>query len=169
METERSMEKLTSDDLDKLAEIAKDDREDFFRRHPNRKNTFKCSALGQGAALHFIDGENGIKDFDVWSFFSLEEGAQDFPVRRLQTRDLGESKFGVHPDDKMNGYVGRRIDLLGRSIEFRPDESIPSAIQRYLASGRTPTARALAEKAIVLIEPREFRGSVIWPKEETLK
>jgi hypothetical protein len=24
----------------------------------------------QGAALHYVNGQNGIKDFDVWSFYA---------------------------------------------------------------------------------------------------
>ena len=27
-------------------------------------------ALCQGAALHYVDAKNGVKDFDVWSFYT---------------------------------------------------------------------------------------------------
>ena len=29
-----------------------------------------CVALGQGAARHYLDGQTGVKDFDVWTFFA---------------------------------------------------------------------------------------------------
>lgn len=55
-------------DLNRLAEIARLDQEDFFARKPRYRvlrQESVCVALCQGAALHFVDGENGVKDFDV--------------------------------------------------------------------------------------------------------
>jgi hypothetical protein len=34
------------------------------------EDSLVCVALCQGAALHFVDGENGVKDFDVWTFYA---------------------------------------------------------------------------------------------------
>jgi hypothetical protein len=164
MEIERSSEKITSEDLRRFAGFANADRDSFFKRHPNRIDTFRCAALCQGGALHYLDGRNGLKDIDLWSFYERREGVQDFPVRRRMTADFGDSKFGFHPDDRRDGFRGRRIDLLGRSIEFRPDEDVVSALRRYLAQGQTSTARALAEKAVILIEPEEYLGLMVWPR-----
>jgi hypothetical protein len=50
---------------------------------------------------------------------------------------------------------------LGRAIEVDDTEDIVSALLRYLQEGRTNTARLLAEKAVVLLEPD--CGKAIWP------
>lgn len=43
-----------------------------------------------------------------------------------------------------------------------PDADPVEAIRRYLARRATPSARALAEKAVVLIEPARLQGVVGW-------
>jgi hypothetical protein len=57
----------------KLAGIAEGDREIFFR-YPKKssryENRFRCSALCQGAALHYLDRKTGVKDFDIFMFFA---------------------------------------------------------------------------------------------------
>jgi hypothetical protein len=44
-----------------------------------------------------------------------------------------------------------------------PNSSPILAIQQYLTEGRTQTARCLAEKAVVIIEPFKFKVKVAWP------
>jgi hypothetical protein len=66
---DRSYERLTADDLRRLAAIAKDDRGARFARRPRWRpyaDRILCVALCQGAALHYVDGRNGIKDIDVY-------------------------------------------------------------------------------------------------------
>src|ERR1700674_4794123 len=63
-----------------------------------------CVALCQGAALHYIGREHGIKDFDLWTFYERAQQIPDFPSRRLKQYNFGESKFGRHPADER--YVG---------------------------------------------------------------
>ena len=57
--------------------------------------------------------------------------------------------------------VGRRVDLLSRSLDVAPDADPIESVRAWLRHGREESARRLAEKAVVLIEPRP--GSVIWP------
>src|ERR1700727_1064079 len=57
-----------------------------------------CRALYQGAALHYLDGKNGVKDFDVWSFYAAL-GDGPFPYRWRGTADFGPSRFGRYPGD----------------------------------------------------------------------
>src|SRR5438067_4533869 len=73
-------------------------------------------ALCQGAALHYLDGRNGVKDLDVWTFFAAVPDR--YPDRALYRRnkacDFGPSKFGRHPD--LLEYTGRKVDLLSDSM-----------------------------------------------------
>ncbi len=100
MDPRRSYEPITADDLARLGELAAADRERFFKGRPEYQDRLLCSALCQGAGLHYLEvavgkaEPNGVKDFDVWSFFSALPGER-FPAdRRRAYVDFGESKFG---------------------------------------------------------------------------
>lgn len=164
-DAERSFERIEDADLERLAFLAKKDHEDFFARHPRWRDLYAgrivCVALCQGAALHFVDGRNGVKDFDVWTFFAEHPAGRLRADRRVASVDFGPSKFGHHPGEA--GYIGRRIDFLMRSLRCQPDADPAKAIREYLSSGTTGSARALARKAVVLIEPNRLRGRVVWP------
>ena len=85
----RSYESITRDDLSRLARIARLDREDFFARKPRYltlAGRLICVALCQGAALHLIDGTNGVKDFDVWTFFAAHPGDPRSPGAAARRR-----------------------------------------------------------------------------------
>ena len=153
--------------MGRLARIAQSDREEFFRRYPGWSKRYSgrllCVALCQGAALHFVDGSNGVKDFDVWSFFREIPG-QPIRRRRVVTRDFGSRKFGILPGKRgrKRDFIGRPVDLVFRSIPCRRGVGAIAALQQYLADGRTKSARCLAEKAVVLIEPSELKAKVAW-------
>ena len=85
-----------------------------------------------------------------------------FPARWRGTRDFGPSKFGRYPDDPAH-YSGRRVDLLGRSLPAAPGTDPADAIRRYLVARRTDSAKALAAKSVILIDPRHRAGEVVWP------
>jgi hypothetical protein len=159
----RSMAEITLDDLATLSKIAADDRRVFFsvqRKCHELSSRVLGVALCQGAALHFIDRQNGVKDFDVWTFYAATT-RQPFPPRRTASRDFGFPKFGKSRDRP--DYVGRRVDLLGRSIPATLHEDPVLAIRRYLNAGLTESARRLREKAVVMIEPKNRRGTIVWP------
>jgi len=156
---DRSFEKINDSDLTKLCEIAIKDSENFVSRYPRYKARIVGIALCQGAALHYIDGRNGVKDFDVWTFYDKNTAAAIFPPRRHGTCDFGPSKFGRRLEDA--GFTGRRVDLFGRSIDQFSDPV--SSIQTYLGNARTPAAFNLSQKAAVLLYPGNLRGRVIWP------
>jgi len=165
---ERSYLTIDDDALARLAHIAKTDREGFFRRNPRWDRLYRdrvlCVTLCQGAALHFVDGRNGIKDWDVWTFFREHpDGA--FPPRRRGEREFGDPRYGR--STVRSQYVGRCVDLIGRSIAAEDDEDPVQCIRRYLTSGKTESARRLAQKAVVRLEPADRRGEVIWPVEFT--
>ena len=58
---------------------------------------------------------------------------------------------------------GRRIALRGRSLDCKAGDDPIEVLQRYLRSGETPSARELRDKAVVLIDPEQFLGYVVWP------
>jgi hypothetical protein len=111
--------------------------------------------------LHYLDGKNGVKDFDVWTFYA-EHLEAPIPARRIVYRDFGESKFGAMPND-IKPFVGRRVDLIGRSLQVESGSDPVQVIQDYLRQGKTASARELAKKAVVFLEPEELLGKVGWP------
>lgn len=157
------MAKLTDEHLRRLAEIAEADREGLFSRNPHLagyRDRILMTALCQGAALHYVNGTNGVKDLDVYSFYA-EDPAIGYPYRRRGVEDFGDSEHGRHPDD--HAFVGRRVDLLGRTLKVPLSVDPVSAVRGYLRAGGTSTARELAKKAVVVIEPGTRFGKVVWP------
>jgi hypothetical protein len=161
----RSQARIELADLSRLAELAADAEAELFRRNPQRSGRYAgrllCWALCQGAALHYVHGDNGVKDFDVWSFYAEDDG-QPFPARWRETRDFRPSKFGRYPDDPPM-YMGRRVDLLGRSLPVPLGVDPAHALRHYLAAPRTNSAKALSTKAAVLVYPPDRAGEVVWP------
>lgn len=160
---ERAFLPISNDDLRRLGRIAAADRESLFQRRPEigrlYRNRLIAVALCQGAALHRVSGTNGVKDFDVWGFFA-EHPERPFPARRNATADFGNPKFGTSPG--WEHFRGRRVDLIGRSLPVTPGADPISTLQEYLRAQRTKSARHLAEKAVVLIEPLPLLGHVVW-------
>jgi hypothetical protein len=159
----RSFKRITLDDLRRLGEIAHADREDFFARRrryrPLRKYVLAV-ALCQGAGLHYVNGTNGIKDLDVWTFYA-QHPTIVYPARRpITPRDFGNPKFG-RTDDSPH-VVGRRVDCLGRSLPVPRGADPIAVLQEYLSKATTDTASALARKGVVLIEPDHLVGTVVW-------
>jgi hypothetical protein len=133
----RSLARIDRNDLLRLAELAADVEAGLFARHPRGAGRYVgrlvCRALCQGAALHYLDGTNGVKDFDVWSFYA-ERGDGPFPYRWRGTADYGPSKFGRYPDDPPS-FTGRRVDCSGdrstcRLTPNRPKFCVTISLQR---------------------------------------
>ena len=149
----------------RLAKLADDVEAGLFARHPQGAGRYAgrllCRALCQGAALHYLNASNGVKDLDVWSFYA-ERDDGPFPYRWRGTADYGPSKFGRYPHDAPS-FTGRRVDLLGRSLAVPLDADPAIALRDYLSAARTRTAKELAAKAVVLIKPAQLAGKVVWP------
>jgi ankyrin repeat protein len=161
---ERSLERVGIDDLRLLGALAARDRTELFFRNPGTGRLYAdrlfAVALCQGAALHYLDGATGVKDFDVWSFYT-ESPVRRFPPRRRARADFGDPRFGVSLDSPH--FIGRRVDLIGRSIRGADPADPVGSLQRYLATARSQSARLLARKAVILIEPAHLLGTVAWP------
>ena len=169
--SERSYERITEADLKKLLDFSNEDREDFFARNPRWRrlyaNRIICIALCQGAALHYLDGNNGVKDFDVWTFYS-EQPEAPFPYRRMGHKDFGISKFGCHPSDA-GKFKGRCVDLIGRSLKLPKSADPVKVIKSYLINSTTKSAMELKRKAVVLLYPEMLFGRIIWPAARNLR
>jgi hypothetical protein len=165
MDSDRSYQRISRTDLKRLARIAKEDRADYFSRHPEFAILYSrrllCAALAGDAALHYLNGMTGVTRFDVWSFYA-EHPEAAFPVQRARRADFGASRFG-RAADAPGTYAGRRVDLNGRSIDCSPGDDPVATLQRYLKAAATPSARELAQKAVVLIEPEPLLGAEVWP------
>jgi hypothetical protein len=166
---EYSLERITRDDLQRLAALALGYFDDLFKRRPHVSGRFRgrllMLALCQGAALHYVDGLHGVKDFDVWGFFKALPDAS-FPYRGVHgRRDFGPSRFGRHPNDDPNetGREGRRVDILGRAIDVGTGEGAAEAVCRWLANGpRGSSAWWLAQRPVIAIHPEPMLGEKIW-------
>lgn len=160
----RSFEKIALSDLHRLAQLAIQDLNGLFERKAHsakHRDRLMVLCLCQGAAQHFVHGDRGVQDFDVWAFFSAgSEGA--FPARRRGKVDFGLSRFGSNPEDGPS-FKGRRVDIIGRSIDHRPSETPEAAVRRYLKSRKTESAKLLAERPVIALTPKEKAGHVIWP------
>lgn len=165
LESDRSFARIERDDLLHLAALAAEVEAGLFARTPHGAGRYAgrllCRALCQGAALHYLDGKNGVKDFDVWSFYAARDDGP-FPVRWRKTADFGPSKFGRYPNDPP-GYTGRRVDFLGRSLPVPRDADPVAALRSYLSAARTDTAQELAKKAVILLAPGHAAGELVWP------
>jgi hypothetical protein len=164
VDSDRPLARIEIADLLRLAALAADAEAELFRRNPQgsgHAGHLLGRALCQGAALHYMDEINGVKDFDIWSFYAQYDD-WPFPARWRGTRDFGPSKFGRYSGDPPR-YAGRRVDLLGRSLPAAPSADPADVLRRYLADGRTGSAKALAAKAVVLIDPQNLVGEIVWP------
>jgi hypothetical protein len=105
----RSLACIDMHDLVRLDGLAAEAEAGLFARRPQRAGRYAgrliCRALCQGAALHYLDGRTGVKDFDVWSFY-VAHGDGPFPYRWRGTADFGPSKFGRSQAIRPHSPVG---------------------------------------------------------------
>jgi hypothetical protein len=160
----RSFEKITRADLARLADLALADLRSLFKRKRHSQvyaDRLMLMCLCQGAAQHYLHGDRGINDFDVWAFFRQHPKCV-FPYRRHGFADFGPSRFGRYPKDKAR-FTGRRVDILGRSLPVLGNEGSTAALQRYLREApRGSSPWYLAQRPVVILWPASMRGRVIW-------
>src|SRR4051812_48699040 len=97
----RSFLALDKSDLRRLLVIAQRDRDGFFKTHPGWARLYAkrvlCVALCQGAAMHYVNGTNGINDFDVYNFYKMNP-KKAWYAKRIKQYDFGDPKFGQSVD-----------------------------------------------------------------------
>lgn len=166
--TDRSSAPFTDAHLDRLAEIALEDQAAMFTRTPRLavyRDRLLLIALCQGGALHYLDGSNGVKDLDVYSFYAQHPTVRMHPLRHT-VADFGASEFGHRPADaeaRGRKFVGRAVDLLVRSLPVEPDADPIMAVRGWLLASKNETPRLLKQKAVIGLYPNIYRGSVVWP------
>ena len=172
---------LTKRHLTRLSRLAEEDREQFYIAQPVYRHRLIATVLAQGAALHYLDRKNGVKDLDVWSFFALPADHTRFPAdRRHRHVDFGPSDLGRQRYDLAKAknarersqwqrwqreHQGRRVDLLMRGLRCDLDEDPAAAVRAWLDRGLRRSAKSpwhLRQKAVILIDPKHRRGEVIW-------
>jgi hypothetical protein len=156
-EEARSFEKFEPEDLAMLAAIAQQDLQSFIERNPHHSTLSErliLVALCQGAAMHYVDGRNGVKDFDVWSFFADDGFSPAYPPRRRGT--------GLYQGPRFSDST-RRVDLLGHTLPKPVDADPVAAVTSYLRDPKTESAWQLSRKAVVVISPAHLSGKVLWP------
>ncbi|MGH7986024.1 MAG: hypothetical protein ACREQX_07030 [Candidatus Binataceae bacterium] len=142
------LQTIRREDLKRLAEIAHHDVDQYFGRKSSMKRTYQtrflCSALCQGAAIHFAlpKYEYGIKDFDVWTFFA--QATKGTPLgmfkRRATTVEFGKPRFdGKHVDTLMAHHqrIGKRSCSRGTGLavrKFRQREGTEAQSHSFLGS-----------------------------------
>ena len=169
--TERNYSYIVSKDLQKLFEGSKERLYQYFLQGIGKKwlehydiESPICIALCQGAAMHYYDKKNGVKDFDVWFFFPFNE--KHLPYRTVWNWDFGESKFGKHPENV--DFRGRCVDVIVRSLKDYNKNDPIGTIHRYLKEKETKSAQELSKKAIVILSPKEYFGQTVWYKNKSL-
>jgi hypothetical protein len=170
MEIERSLEPITNDDLKELYAGSVKCRDEYFINGQGKKwlSLYDIEhplavALCQGSAMHFHDKVNGVKDFDVWFFYPFNE--THLPYRTIWNWDYKNPKFGRHPS--IADYYGRKVDVLVRSIKNYSNNQNPiDTIHQFLQYENTPTSKALAKKAAVILYPESLLGKVVWYKQK---
>lgn len=169
MEIERSLEPITIDDLKELYSGSVQRLYEYFitgqgkkwQRLYNIKQPLAV-ALCQGAAMHFHDKKNGVKDFDIWFFYPFNE--KHLPYRTLWNWDYQNRKFGRHPS--IPGYSGRKVDVIVRSIRNYSKHDPVKTIHTFLQNEGTATSKALAQKSVVMLQPRSILSKVVWYKQK---
>lgn len=161
----RSTEPITRRDLKRLAAVARREREDFFSLNAAWSLLYAkrllCVALGGEAAVHALNATSGFAAFELWNFYATHADAP-YPSRRKAREDFGPSRFGRDPD-LPESFLGRAVDIRGRSIDAEPADNAVTALHRYLHARATPTARELARQSLVLVEPESLLGFEVWP------
>jgi hypothetical protein len=160
---QRSYLPITRADLARLLALSQQDRRQFFARDPGWAPYYADRILGtalcQGAAWHYVRGDVGINDFDVYTFYAANP-ERTWYAKRIARLDFGSPKFGCSGVSG-RGYIGRRVDLLGRALNVPVGADLTESLRQYLKSPKTGTSRELGKKAVALLEPR--MGEIVWP------
>ncbi len=90
-------------DLERLRDLAVEDRLSFLRRHEDWGRAYSgrvlCVALCQGAAMHYLNPGVGINDFDVYTFYAAN------PARRWYANGKLKWILAIHTLGALNSRL----------------------------------------------------------------
>lgn len=162
---ERSLTPIEDEHLARLGKLVSRAHQELKDRRPELAGTLVAGVLAQGAAAHRVHpaAGAGVKDLDVWLFYARRDGVGKVQERgRPLVYDFGRSSLGRHPGDE--GFEGRRVDILTRTIDAQPGADPADAVRAWLARPAT-SPRLLRQRPVVLLWPAARRGEVLWPGE----
>ena len=94
---ERSLKRIVKVHLKALGKIARRNIRSFLSKSGCFRRAYRGTLIAiticQSAAMHYLDSANGVKDFDVWSWWAEREPALSgptgykFPYRRFRSVD----------------------------------------------------------------------------------
>jgi hypothetical protein len=98
----------------------------LFARNPDGSGRYAgrllCRALCQGAALHYVNEKNGVKDFDIWSFESSRL-QRHLPQSGLET--MIADGFNVDPKAAFGLAVTMLTELASQVRVPLPPRPVP--------------------------------------------
>jgi hypothetical protein len=157
----RSLERIGRNDLLRLAKLAADVEAGLFARHPYGAGRYVgrlvCRRCARG--LRSTIWTRGMASRTSTSGPSTPRATMAHSVPVEGNSGLRPSKFGRYPDDPPS-FTGR---LLGRSLDVPLDAEPATVLRDYFSAARTRSAKELAAKAVVLINPEQLAGKVVWP------
>lgn len=156
---DRRYERLTKGDLERLASVASAEQDAFFRRNPHREYQRKrlfLAGLCQGAARHYVDRRNGVKDFDIHFFYWRPGKERHMRCRRRVERFVGA--FGRRPIDFLRTSITVRE---GVETRMTPEASL-EVVRRFLRERPTTAARHLAMNPVIRLLPVGLLGEIVW-------
>jgi hypothetical protein len=118
---------------------------------------------------YYLSADKGIKDFDVWSFYAKHEMALS-PIASIifSGGTSGRRNSADTPTTRRPMPVGVWISSAGRS---QPGSIL--TLRRPFAgicpTAGTTTAKALAAKAVILIDPTHRLDEIAWPVAEHMR
>ena len=158
MGNEHSYQRLTDPDLHRIVACVHQVMEEVIFLTPRGRlyrDRLACMVLGQGGAAHYFDPTVGFKDIDVWLFFE-QILRTPFPHRTIWHGDFGQSVHGKDEGDI--GFVGRRIDIMGRSIDVSDKTSPLDSVRSWLHGGST-SANYVCLNPVIVLEPKHLFGT----------
>jgi hypothetical protein len=181
---------LTDHHLARLSELAARDHRKFTSasKHPEYRDRRLLAALVRGGAQRYLDDLHNVSEpyridnFELWTFYAPIPGVAFTAHERMRP-----VHFGPFSDEDQHFAAGSwltererelaNVVLQGPPVRFRtstlhvqPDASFATVVQALKATMRVaatqdterPAPWYIAQKPIVLIDPEEHRGEVIW-------
>ncbi len=167
----RSFEPITEQDLNELLKLALEEHEAFFKRKPEYesfyKNNLLAIVLGQGAALHYLNGKYGVNDFDVYLFY------RDNPEKKMSIRRP------KHIKSHLDKFDNPKVDFIRKAINTKyivsNEDNPQKIIEKLLNESKKPFVKYLTiwakkeknrtRNVVIGLYPKPIFKMVLWDGE----